>query len=298
MASLLSRLAPIVITLRGTKRLLSSPHRTLARITQLREHPEPYEPPRSLSKKVDVSLSVIGDWPVYEIAPKGTPADNRALYLHGGCYVFEIDPLHWSLVAALATQASARITVPIMPLAPQGTASSVVPAVADLAASLIDEVGADRVSILGDSSGGGMALAVALELLERGLPPVKATILSAPWLDITCTDPMIDVIAPNDPWLAAPGLKAAGALYCAALSEDDRRVSPLFGSLVGLGPITMFSGTRDILNADARRLLPLAEAAGIAVDYHEGEGMIHNYAILPTPEGRVAQHIMVAAMTR
>src|SRR5436190_13099670 len=116
MASLLSRLAPIVIALRGTKRLLSSPRRTLARVTYLREHPERYEPPRSLSKTVDVSVSTVGSWPVYEIAPRGMPAANRALYLHGGCYVFEIDPLHWSLVAALATEAGTRITVPIMPL--------------------------------------------------------------------------------------------------------------------------------------------------------------------------------------
>jgi acetyl esterase/lipase len=296
MASFRSRLAPLVITLRGTKRLLSSAQRTMDQVARLQGRPDPYEPPARLAKTVEISLDTTSGWPVYRVSPRGVAAPLRALYLHGGCYVFQIDPVHWSVVAKLAIEAGAQITVPIMPLAPRGRASDVVPAVAEIAASLIKEVGADNLSILGDSSGGGMALAVAMELRDRGLPAPHALVLSAPWLDISGTDPMLEVIASSDPWLAIPGTRAAGALYRAELSEDDWRVSPIHGSLAGLGPITMFSGTRDILHADALRLVPLAEAAGVALDYHEGEGMIHNYAILPMPEGDAARKVIVAAM--
>lgn len=292
MASLLSRLAPLIVTLRGSKRMFRSADRTLARVAQLERKPASSEPPRSLAaRRRDVA-----GWPVYDIAPpSGNPA-RHLVFLHGGCYVFQIDPVHWAFVAKLAAEAGVHVVVPIMPLAPSGTARDVVPAVADLVAVLIAEAGADNVSIGGDSSGGGMALAVVMELRDRGLPALRATILSSPWLDISGTDPRLAELDPRDPWLAVPGTHAAGALYRADVGEDDWRVSPLHGDLTGLGPITMFSGTRDILNADAHRFLPLAAAAGLAVDFYEGEGMIHNYPILPMPEGDAARAIVVAAI--
>jgi acetyl esterase/lipase len=295
-ASFLSRLAPLVITLRGSKRMFSSEKRTLARIARLQEHPDSFLPTASLSRSHTVTRSDVGGWPVYTVTAKGVAPTRRALYLHGGCYVFEIDPIHWALIGKLASEAGVSVVVPIMPLAPTGVASTVVAGVAGLAASLIAEVGAQNLSIIGDSSGGGMTLATAMALRDRHLGPLHATVLIAPWLDISGTDPRIAEIAPRDPWLAVPGTHAAGLLYRGELPEDDWRVSPIHGSLKGLGPITMFSGTRDILHADAARLVPLAASAGIALDYHVGEGMIHNYPILPMPEGDAARKAIVAAI--
>jgi monoterpene epsilon-lactone hydrolase len=292
MASLRSMLAPLVLTLRGSKREFSSAERTLARIKRLGEHPAAFEPRRL---RGSVTRRDIGGWPVFEVGD--ARADRRAVYLHGGVYVFEIDPLHWRFIALLAQEAGIRITVPIMPLAPRGVAATVVPAVADLVAALVDEVGASRVSVLGDSSGGGMALATAMLLRDRGVPPLGHTVLIAPWLDISGTDPRLAEIAPTDPWLAVPGTHAAGALYRAELGEFDPLVSPLYGSLEGLGPVTMFSGTRDILNADALRLVALARASALQLDYIEGAGMIHNYPILPMPEGDAARKMIVEVLT-
>ena len=284
MASLLSRLAPLVITLRGSKRMFSSARRTLDRVAQLQRKPASFEPPASLG----ATRRDVDGWPVYEVGS----GDHCVVYLHGGCYVFEIDPVHWSFIRKLAAEARVRVVVPLMPLAPTGTAVEVVAGVASLVASLQ----ASQVSIVGDSSGGGMALAVAMALRDLGVPPLHATVLISPWLDVSGTDPRLAEIAPRDPWLAVPGTHAAGSLYRGDLGEGDWRVSPLYGSLEGLGPITMFSGTRDILNADAHRLLPLAAEAGVAVDYHEGEGMIHNFPILPMPEGDAARAVVVAAV--
>lgn len=298
MASFLSRIAPFVLTLRGSKREFSSAERTLARIERLQRSPSSYLPPRMPAVKVVAGR--VGQWPVFTVAPSDLEARTarRAIYLHGGVYCYEIDPLHWRFVARLAAETGATITVPIMPLAPRGTASVVVPAVADLTAALVDEVGAANVTILGDSSGGGMALAVAMVLRDRGVAPLGAAVLISPWLDISGTDPRLAEIAPSDPWLAVPGTHAAGALYRAELSESDPLVSPINGRLGGLGLIVAFSGTRDILNADATRLVALAGASGHPLQYHEGKGMIHNYPILPMPEGDAARKLIVAAMLR
>ena len=297
MASLVSRIVlPLVITLRGSKRMFSSTERTLASVSKLTARPARFEPPARLSRTHSVERAEVNGWPVYTIGPRDGVTNRTVFYLHGGCYVFEIDPVHWSFIAKLATEASVSVVVPIMPLAPRGTASSVVPDVAEMIAARIAAVGIDRVSVVGDSAGGGMTLAVAMELRDRGLAPLHSTVLISPWLDISGTDPQLAVIAPRDPWLAVPGTRAAGALYRGDLPEDDWRVSPINGSLNGLGAVTMFSGTRDILNADAERFAALAATAGLDLTYLVGDGMLHVYPILPMPEGDAARAIVVAAV--
>ncbi len=297
MPSLASRLMPAVMTLRGAKRVFSSAEamqRKLAR--QSAGRPPRSTPPARLTKTVDIRVLEIAGWTVYEIGPKGKTPTRRALYLHGGCYVFEIALQHWLFVAKLAVETNTRFLVPIYPLAPAETADTIVPKATDLAARLIDEVGSENTSVLGDSAGGGMALAVVMQLRDRGIPAPHSTVLISPWLDITGTDPQLAVIAPLDPWLAVPGSHFAGGVYRGTLSETDPLVSPLYGDLDGLGSVTMFSGTRDILNADATKFLSLARAAGIAIDYHEVLNMIHVFPILPIPEGTAARAVVARSM--
>ncbi len=291
MPSLLSHLATLVIRLRGAKRDFRSADRTLARIQRQVEHPQSFEPPA----KLHASRRDWRGWPVFEVGPADSA--SRVLLLHGGVYSYEIDPFHWRLVDDLVQRTGIRFTVPIMTLAPLATADVTVPLVADLAEELIAEVGESKVSIIGDSSGGGMTLAVAMMLRDRGHAPLHHLVLSAPWLDISGTDPRLAELDPLDPWLAVPGAHAAGALYRGDLAEDDPLVSPLFGSLEGLAPITLFVGTHDIMLADAERFIPLAEAAGIELDVHIAEGMIHNYPLMPIPEGRAARMVIAEAIS-
>jgi acetyl esterase/lipase len=296
MQSFASRLMPFVIALRGSKRRYRSAEATLARVEELRQHPASSDPPKNLLTTVDIALETVAGWSVYTVTPRGTSPARRGLYLHGGSYVFEIQRQHWSLIADLAVRAGIRFTVPIFPIPPVETAGTIVPKVADLAATLIADAGAQNVSLVGDSAGGGMVLAVAMLLRDRGLPAPRATVLISPWLDISGTDPELAIIEPRDPWLAVPGSHAAGALYRGDVAEDDPLVSPITGDLEGLGPLTMFSGTRDILNADAHRLVEKAAAAGHPLDYHEVPGMIHVYPLLPIPEARTARTTIIEAI--
>jgi len=288
---------PLALTLRGSKKQFSTAEATLARVEELRVRPAAWGPPRRLARRVDISVSTVDGQAVYRVSPRGVAAPRRALYLHGGAYVFQIAAQHWSLIADLAVSARVVFTVPIFPLAPDGVAEEIVPAMTELASALIDEVGEGGTTIMGDSAGGGMALAVAMRLRDLRLGAPRLVLIS-PWLDISGTDPQLAVIAPTDPWLAVPGSKAAGRLYRGALPEDDPMVSPINGDLSALGPTTMLSGTRDIVNADAARLVKLAPQVGLRLDYHEAPGMLHVYPLLPIPEARAARQIIRDAMVR
>jgi acetyl esterase/lipase len=259
--------------------------------------PVPYGPPRGLrSVQIEVDVRHDTGWPVYRVLPRAGTPTRAAVYVHGGAWVNQIHPVHWRLVAGLAARSGTAVTVPIYPLAPVGTAATVVPAVADLVAALVDRYGAGQVAVLGDSAGGQIALSAALLLRDRGAPPLHRTVLISPAVDLTLANPEIDLVEPRDPWLARPGTRAAIELWRGELSIKDPLVSPLFGDLAGLGPLTVFSGTRDITSPDTRLLVSRARAAGVRVDHHEEAGLVHVHPLLPVPEGRRARRLMASLL--
>jgi acetyl esterase/lipase len=296
MSSLASKAMPILLALRGTKKTYSTAQATRDEVAGLLLRPKSFNPPSKLDRNVDLSVRQVGGWRVYEVTPKGSAPTRRALYLHGGAYIHEIIPWMWSLVAKTAAATSTRFTVPIYPLAPRGVAEHVVPAATDLAAEIIGEAGADHTALMGDSAGGGMTVAVARQLRDRGLAAPYRTVLISPWLDVSLTAPDISALAAKDHFLAPAGLAAAGELYRGELSAEDPRVSPINGDLSGLGPITLFSGTHDILHSDAKRFVPLAREARVSIDYHEAPGMLHEYPLFPIPEAKQARQTIIKAL--
>jgi acetyl esterase/lipase len=292
MPSLSAQATAVLVGRLGPTRSLRSAAATRARIAALQVRPARHAPPKRLDRKVEFSVDSSHGWPLYTVRPRGAASGRRALYCHGGAWFLEIMSVHWQLISRLADATGTQFSVPIYPLLPAGSAAKVIPEVTDVAAELLDEAGGENVTLLGDSAGGAMALAVALQIRDRGLPAPHAIILISPALDLAFSDPAIADAAPSDPVLGVPGLRAVGPLWCGGLSLDDPLVSPLCGELRGLAPITLFSGTRDVLNADARQLVNKAAEAQVPLDYHEAPGLCHVYPLLPIPEAREAQAVM------
>ncbi len=107
------------------------------------------------------------------------------------------------------------------------------------------------------------------------------------------TDPRQAAIEPRDRMLGHAGLTEAGRLYAGGLDVRDPLVSPLYGDPHGLAPIAVFSSTHELLNTDAQALVDNACDAGVAVDYHEIDGVAHAYPLMPIPEERTARDLII-----
>ena len=197
--SLASKAMPAALRLRGSKKTYSTAQNTQDEVAGLLLRPKSFNPPARLDRTVDLSVRDVGDWRVYDVTPKHTRPVRHALYLHGGAYIHEITPPMWSLVAKTAVATATRFTVPIYRLAPLGVAEDVVPAATDLAAEIINDVGAAHTALLGDSAGGGMTTAVALQLRDHGLPAPYRTVLMCPWMDVSLSAPDIPALAERTP---------------------------------------------------------------------------------------------------
>jgi acetyl esterase/lipase len=257
-------------------------------IREIALRPARYGPPRRVRSDVSVSVRQRRGWPVYTVEPTAADPLATVLYLHGGAWVHQIAKPHWRLIELVAARTGTRVVVPLYPLIPFGTAADVLPVVVDIAT----ETAAD--TLIGDSAGGQIALSAALALRDE--QRTTSTVLISPALDIALRNPAIDSI--DDPLIDRASLREYGRWWQNDLSDDDSRVSPLCADLAGLGPMTVFSGTRDILNPDARALVAKAVSSGVPVDYHEGRRLTHVYPLFPTSAGRRAQKAIVETLRR
>jgi epsilon-lactone hydrolase len=271
----------------------ASPERLRAHVERTARSPEDPSPPRRLERRLHVHLGDREGWPVYEAWPRDTDASATILYLHGGGYVNEITRWHWLLVKQMALEVPARCVVPIYPLAPKATASEVVRGAAGLASDLLSGRDADQVLVMGDSAGGGLALAASFTLREEGLRQPSRLVLISPWFDATMSDERQETIAPKDKLLRRPGLREAGRLYAGHLELDDPLVSPINGDLRGLPPLTVFTGTHDILDGDSQRLARMAREAGVQIDLREVDGAPHAFPVFPSRQGAAARREIV-----
>ena len=291
MASIRARLVDLALPLLGIKRFFAEPDRLDERIAKLRAR-RPVRPRAKWHKRFDIREFASRGFPVVTIEPRGgaRPGAPHLFYLHGGGYVMDIAAVHWDTVADLCERLGASATVPVYPLAPENKAPEVLAAMHSLYLELAARHGAQNITVMGDSAGGGMSLALAQMLKADGGPMPGSLVLYSPWLDATATAEGQRAIERRDRMLAVSGLEACGAMYSGDLARDDPRVSPLFGDLEGLPPIAIFSGTSDILIVDGRRLAKRLDEPGMPEHvYYEYKDMFHVWMLLPVPEAKQAR---------
>ncbi|WP_433677694.1 alpha/beta hydrolase fold domain-containing protein [Nocardia sp. CA-119907] len=282
----------------GQREMLGSAEGLHAALVKRDRKAKPVQVPGFVSKAASVVREDVDSWPVYRVTPSAVAADVTVVFMHGGGFIGEVKRPHWSFVRKLNTSVPAECVMPVYPLVPQAHAIDMVATAAEILARTIERRGAKNTIIMGNSAGAGLALAATQALLTQGKPLPARVVLISPWLDMSLSDPAQAALADDDPFHQAPGLVEIGRLYADDLDTRDPRVSPLFGPVAGLPPLTVFCGTREMALTDARTLVTRARDAGVSIDYHEGTGLVHNYALMPTPEGHAATDIIINACRR
>ena len=263
-----------------------------AYVDAVRVRPEAVQPPKGILRSVQLQhrraeLGAGVQWPLYDVTPPGlNPSAPNILYLHGGAYVGQIGQEAWYFAARLAALAKRRVVVAIYPLIPFVTADQLVAQAEVVLAREIERSGG--VTIVGDSAGGGLGLAVSMAARDAGAPLPNGLVLISPWTDISVSDPDVSARERRDVMLAPAGLRHYGSLYRGALEPTDWRASPLFGTLDGLPPMQIFAAEDDVLYSDATRLARRAEDVGHPHELHFGERMLHIWPLANIPEGHAA----------
>lgn len=223
--------------------------------------------------------------------------DRAVVYLHGGHFTRRPSIYQWKTADTIARRTRAEVFVPMYPLAPVHDHADAHASVEEVYRSVVAEYGARNVTLMGDGAGGGLAVSFAQRLESLGMEQPSHLILISPWVDATLGNPLVDEFEPNDPLLAAYGLRKVGVLWSRGVDAHDPLVSPINGEVRMLRNVLVFAGTRELLYPDAKLLYDRIAATGIHAEFHEGRGLNHNFPLFPTPEASRALDRIVDAVT-
>ena len=289
--SVLSTLGECLIRTSKTKKKVNNSKLATEYVERAgKENLAPYQVPKSVKFHVSVEERQEQGMQVFHLN-RESASDTLVFYLHGGAYLNNPLSLHFKLCDQLAKESGAHVIMPLYPKLPRHTCRDAYDAVIPLYQSYA--AAGKRTILIGDSSGGGLALGLAQQLRDRGELQPERLILLSPWVDVSLENPALKAYEKVDPMHGIYFPQELGKLWAGEGSVHDPLASPVYGNMQGLGRISLFTGTREILCADILRTDALLKERGIEHDLIIGQGLNHVYPVYPTPEGKKARKTIV-----
>lgn len=251
------------------------------------------KPPKCFYDKYIVRCDTISDKPCVSLKTSANPR-KHIFYFHGGAYTLQAQKMHWSIVDHILSEIPCEITFINYPLAPEFTCADTMTMVREAYSSLSEKNGQETI-LMGDSAGGGLALALAQYIQREGLQPKpKKLVLFSPWLDVSMADDIPQEQAEKDLILAKETLIMVGKRYAGDHDTRDARCSPLYGDVTGIGDVALFTGTSEILHVQAVQLKNKLISKGQRLSWYEYEQMQHVWVGFPIPEAKEAMDQVIA----
>jgi acetyl esterase len=254
----------------------------------IRQAAQSMPPGPPLAKVYD--LSTDGGIPLRVYHPVADPSGSPiVVFYHGGGFVIGDLDSHDPMARAIALKTGAVVVAVDYRLAPEHPFPA---AVDDAFAALqwvsehAEELGGDpaRLAVGGDSAGGNLSAVVAQLARDAGGPPVKYQAL---WYPATTMTQQLDSVTEN---AEAPVLTVAdmGVFMQSYLGDRDPaslgpRLSPGDAEdLAGLPPAYIATAGHDPLRDDGARYAERLREAGVEVELHEAESLVHGYVMFAT----------------
>jgi acetyl esterase/lipase len=226
----------------------------------------------------DVTLSAVdidgipGEWSTVP----GSDRSRVVMFFHGGGYCCGSIRSHRRMVTEAGRAAGVRTLAVGYRLAPEHP----FPAAFDDALSAWrflrrQGIAPEHIAVGGDSAGGGLSLALFMELRDAKEQPPACLWLVSPWTDLTMSGPTLATKDALDPLIHKTYLGELAAAYLGATARQDPRVSALFADLTGMPPTLIQVGSAETLLDDSVRLAGKAGATDVRVTLEIWPHMIH-----------------------
>ena len=225
------------------------------------------------------------------IVTPASRADRHVLYLHGGGYRLGSPATYRHFTWRIAAATRARLLAIDYRLAPEHPFPAALDdAVAAYRWLLAERGDPRRMAVVGNSAGGGLALALLLKARNDGLPLPAAAVALSPWTDLALTGASLRLNAESDPMLNADDVPAFAADYLAGADPRNPYASPLYGDPSGLPPTLIQVGDDEILRDDAVRMADRMRGANCHVELQIWPRTPHVWQLLAPllPEARAA----------
>jgi epsilon-lactone hydrolase len=216
---------------------------------------------------------------------------RHILFLHGGGYITGSSSLYRHLTWRLATAACARVLSVDYRLAPEHPFPAALDdAVAAYRWLLADGANPQRVAVVGDSAGGGLAFSLLMRLRDGGIPLPAGAVALSPWTDLALSGASFILNDGADPLISTEQVRRFLGYYLAGADPRMPYASPLYGRPEGLPPTLIQVGSDEVLRDDAVRMAERMRAAGCLIELEIWPRMPHVWHLFAPimPEARHA----------
>ena len=196
-----------------------------------------------------------------------TPGDDSGaavLYVHGGGYVIGSLDSHRHLVTEIGRAAAAPVYALDYRLAPEVPFPAPVDdTVAAYKQLLAEGIAPGKITIAGDSAGGGLVVAALVAIRDAGLPQPALGWTISPWIDMEALGASMTFNAASDPTVQKETILEMASLYLNGTDPKNPLAAPLYADLKGIAPLLIQVGSIETLLDDSIRLAGRAAAAGV-----------------------------------
>lgn len=187
------------------------------------------------------------------VIPKDVRREGVILYLHGGGYTCGGMDYAMGFGSTLAATLGTHVLCCAYRLAPENP----FPAALDDCVKAYKYIlskgySPSRITLCGESAGGGLCYSLCLRLKEEGISLPCGIIALSPWVDMTASGPSYVDNREKDPSMTEEMLSFFADSY-----TDDREnplVSPVFADLSGMPESLIFVGEDEIMLSDSQML--------------------------------------------
>ena len=242
------------------------------------------------ARQTEFEVSPGNVWKVWEFEPPN-PTGATVVAIHGGGFIFQPNVLHWIDYTQMARETGATVLVPLYPLArtEAGSILNVTPGMADYISHVIDDRGAQNVSVYADSGGATYAFAAARELILRGDEVPASMVVLSGQADYSAEN---DGAGIDDPFFNTVTVEYFTRFHSFdGVIDKDPRISPLRMEtevLQALPPTTMYVGTEEILLPANLLLYQRAVDIGAPISMVVGRGQFHDWPLAGLPTNSAA----------
>ncbi len=193
------------------------------------------------------------------VVPKDERRQGVILYLHGGGFTAGGLEYATGFGSMLACSCGVRVFCAAYRLAPETPFPGALEDVLTAYQYLIDK-GYSRITVCGESAGGGLCFSLCLKLKQMEMPMPCGIIGVSPWVDLTMSGESVRLNKDSDVSLTEKQLR----FYTECYTDDptDPLASPIFGDMTGLPPSILFAAKEEILLSDTQSLTKKLIASG------------------------------------
>jgi acetyl esterase/lipase len=216
----------------------------------------------------------VGGIAALSATPASASSRRKALLFHGGGYASGSIATHRRFAGHLAVAVGMEVLMLDYRLAPEHPYPAALDdGVRAYAALLALGSAPHELVLVGDSAGGGLALAVALQLAQQSVPMPAGVAVASPWVDLNSAS--MRAGGEESSQLSVDALDTMAQWYLNGRPADDPLASPLRGDLSVLPPLLIQVGAAEVLLVQSRLLAERATSAGALVTLEIWPEMFH-----------------------